>query len=247
MRFIFVRHGEPDYAKDCLTERGKLQAAAAAERLQSEGIKKIYSSPMGRAYETAGFTARKLGLPITVLDYMHEISWGGEGMPEEGHPWTLAERMMEEGFTFSGDNWREHPYFKGNAAVEYYDMISGKIDHFLEEHGYRHEGGRYLCLQAEDTLGGSGDGRKDPFNPDETIALFSHGGSGACALAHLLGLPFPYVCTVLPYDFTSVIILEFPARPGEYVRARLELFNDAAHIRDISSGLVIQQKADPVK
>ena len=32
MRMVFVRHGEPDYEKDCLTEIGKKQAEAAAER-----------------------------------------------------------------------------------------------------------------------------------------------------------------------------------------------------------------------
>ena len=41
MRIIFVRHGEPDYAHDCLTEMGKLQAVAAAERLRNEGIEEI--------------------------------------------------------------------------------------------------------------------------------------------------------------------------------------------------------------
>ena len=28
MRIVFVRHGEPDYARDCLTEEGARQAAA---------------------------------------------------------------------------------------------------------------------------------------------------------------------------------------------------------------------------
>jgi probable phosphoglycerate mutase len=39
-------------------------------------------------------------------------------------------------------------------------------------------------------------------------------------------------------------VLEFPVCKGEYVHPRIELFNDAAHILDISSGLKIQQKAD---
>ena len=55
MRIIFVRHGEPDYVHDCLTEKGKIQAAAAAERLRDEGIAEIYSSPLGRARETADY------------------------------------------------------------------------------------------------------------------------------------------------------------------------------------------------
>ena len=41
MRIIFVRHGEPDYANDCLTEQGRLQAQEAAKRLLEEGIEEM--------------------------------------------------------------------------------------------------------------------------------------------------------------------------------------------------------------
>ena len=41
MRIVFVRHGEPDYERDCLTEKGKLQAKAAAKRLVRENIQEI--------------------------------------------------------------------------------------------------------------------------------------------------------------------------------------------------------------
>lgn len=229
MRIIFVRHGEPDYERDCLTETGKKQAQAAALRLEREGIEEIYASPMGRASQTAAYTAECLGLPVRTLSYMHEISWGGPGIPQEGHPWTLSDWMISrEDYDFYHADWRQHPYFKDNAAVRYLDEISAQFDALLLEQGYRHEGTRYYC----DT------------DRQKTIAVFSHGGSGGCVLAHLLALPFPYVCTVLPYDFTSIIILEFPVQKGEYVHPRIELFNDAAHIRDISSGLRIQQKPD---
>ena len=160
---------------------------------------------------------------------MHEISWGGPDLPDRGHPWTLSDRMItEDNYDFAGQDWRKHPYFRQNQAVEYLDRISEQIDALLETWGYRHEGVRFLCGE----------------NTGRTVALFSHGGSGACVLAHLLSLPFPYVTTVLPYDFTSVIILEFPDRPGEYVHPRLELFNDTAHIRKSESGPAIQQEPD---
>ena len=229
MRMIFVRHGEPDYTHDCLTEKGRLQAEAAARRLEREGIEEIYASPMGRARETAQCTARRLSLPIQTLDYMHEISWGGENIPENGHPWTLGEWMIaQEDFDFYASDWRKHPYFCKNAATECFDKVSAGIDGFLSSQGYRHEGSRFFCCAEK----------------EKTVALFSHGGSGACALSHLLALPFPYVSTVLPYEFTSVTILAFPFLPGKYVHPRIELFNDKAHIENISSGLVIQQKAD---
>ncbi len=228
MRIIFVRHGEPNYALDCLTDEGKIQAAAAAERLSGEDISEIYASPCGRAAETASYTARRLELPITTLEYMREISWGGADIPDKGHPWKLGSRMLAEGFDFYSRDWREHPYFKENASTECYGIIAARIDEFLAEHGYRHEGGRFLCH------GGTA----------KTIALFSHGGSGACVLSHLLGLPFPYVSSVLPYGFTSIIILNFPVDEGAYVFPRLELFNDCAHIRRAADGPKLQQESE---
>lgn len=228
MRIIFVRHGEPDYANDCLTDLGRRQAEAAARRLAGEGISEIYTSPCGRASETASCTAALLNLPVTVLDFMREITWGGPGIPHAGHPWTLGDMMLAEGFDFRGGDWRAHPYFDGNAATDHFRQIAAEFDAFLARQGYRHEGRRFLCR------GGT----------DKTIALFSHGGSGACVLAHLLDLSFPYVASVLPYDFTSVIILDFPAKEGAWIFPRVELFNDCAHIRRGPGGPTLQQVSE---
>ncbi len=229
MRLIFVRHGEPDYERDCLTPRGRLQAEAAARRLEREGVTAIYTSPNGRAGETASFTARLLNLPVTTLDYMHEVSWGGQGIPAEGHPWTLSDWLLDrENYDFSASDWRAHPYFRNNAVLDYECRITAAFDALLAEHGYTHCGRRYLCAAAE----------------EETLAVFSHGGSGACVLSHLLSLPFPYVASVMTYDFTSVTILSLPVRTGEYVHVHLDLFNDAAHIRGLSDGLKLQQVSE---
>ena len=210
MRIIFVRHGDPDYEHDCLTETGHRQAQAVSEQLVHMGISEIYASPMGRAQQTAAYTADRLGLPIRTLDYMHEISWGGPGLPENGHPWTLSERMIvEENYDFFGQDWRKHPYYVGNIAVDYYDLIARSIDGFLEERGYRHDGRRWMCEGAT----------------DKTIALFSHGGASNCALSHILALPFPYVATMMPYYFTSVITVEFPVAEGQYVHPMLMLYD----------------------
>lgn len=229
MRFLFIRHGEPDYINDCLTPTGRLQAEAAAKRLAGENICEIYASPLGRAQETAGYTARLLGQEITTLDFMREISWGGEGVPNDGHIWTLADRMLnEDNFDFFVHDWREHPYFKNNTVMPCYQKVAAGIDDFLAGQSYRHEGRRFFCNQKN----------------DKTIALFSHGGSGGAALAHILSLPFPYVLCVFPYTYTSVISVDFPSRAGEYVHARVELFNDAAHIKGLGDELKIQQKSN---
>jgi len=225
MRIVFVRHGDPDYLRDCLTQEGHKQAAAAAQRLAREGISEIYSSPCGRAYETASYLSLLLNLPIETLDYMHEISWGGFRIPHNGHPWILGEKMLESGFDFCSQDWREHPFFDGNIATEDYKVITACFDEFLLKQGYKHEGGRFLCQAGS----------------DKTIALFSHGGSGACVLAHLLSLSFPYVAAVMPYDFTSITIIDLPVDEGNYIHPVLELFNDCAHIQRQQGRPSIQQ------
>lgn len=223
MRLILIRHGEPDYANDCLTALGHRQAAATADRLAGEGISRIYTSPNGRARQTAGYTADQLQLPVQVLDYMHEISWGSESedpMISEGHPWTLADRMIaEEDWSFEKENWRNHPFFVSNLTNDCLDKIAVGIDELMASHGFQREGNRYLCTAAN----------------KETIAIFAHGGSGACMLSHLLNLPFPYVCSVLPYGLTSVTILNIESQPGAHVFPRIELFNDMRHVHDMMS------------
>ena len=96
MRIVFVRHGEPDYANDTLTGTGLRQAELAAERLKEEGIREIWSSPLGRARLTADYASKALGLPVKTLDFMRELSWGsvdGEPIFANGHPWNIVDEM----------------------------------------------------------------------------------------------------------------------------------------------------------
>ena len=74
MRIVLIRHGEPDYEKDCLTETGHKQAKIAAQRLLKEGIEEIYASPLGRARQTAQYFSEASGIKkIQILDHHFEV------------------------------------------------------------------------------------------------------------------------------------------------------------------------------
>lgn len=60
MRLIIVRHGDPDYAMDSLTETGWKEAGLAAQRIAGLDINHIYVSPLGRARDTAACTVAKM-------------------------------------------------------------------------------------------------------------------------------------------------------------------------------------------
>jgi probable phosphoglycerate mutase len=220
MRIVFVRHGEPDYRNDCLTEQGKIQALAAAERLREEGIEEIYSSPLGRAAETAAVTAEVLGLPVKTLEYMRELHWGsidGTPVPADGHPWDLADMLAAEGRDLTDPAWREHPYFRNNKVTAEADHVARKTDEWLRTLGYERNGAYYRCLRPDDR--------------QATVALFSHGGSSAAAMGHILNLPFPYACALFHIEFTGITIIRLDRNPGRQALPCLELANDGRHIR----------------
>lgn len=82
---ILLRHGQsefnlhftrtrvdPGIIDPKLTDLGHAQAAAAAEALAGEGIRRIIASPYTRALQTAAPLAARLGLPITVTPDVRE-------------------------------------------------------------------------------------------------------------------------------------------------------------------------------
>ena len=221
MRIVFVRHGEPDYARDCLTELGRIQAEKAAQRLLGEGIGEIYASPLGRAQETAQAAAEVLGLPVKTLDFMEEVRWGsadGEELYAGGHPWAIADEMARQGMELNRPDWRDAPWFRTNRVVECVDRVERGIDEWLAGFGYLREGKHYRHAEEEEQ--------------HKTVALFSHGGSSCAAMGHILGLPFPYAIALLHLDFTGITVVRLDSRAGIGAIPQLKCSNDTAHLRD---------------
>ena len=221
MRIIFIRHGEPDYEKDDLTEAGFKQAELVAPRLKDEGIEEIWSSTHGRAISTSKPTAELLGLPVKSVDFIREVTWGsktGEKLFAGGHPWDIADEMARNGLNLNDPDWRNNPYFKTNKVLDCVDTIEKGTDEWLAEHGYVRNGFYYDHIVEEDD--------------HHTIAMFSHGGSSSVAIAHIMNLPFPYVCALLHMEFTGITILRMDRHAGRCTLPCLELANDGRHVKE---------------
>jgi broad specificity phosphatase PhoE len=83
--FHLLRHGEHAVqGRICagrmpgvvLSERGRGEAEAAAQRLVDRGIAAIYASPMERTRQTAEIVGRQLSLPVSILDDLAELDFG---------------------------------------------------------------------------------------------------------------------------------------------------------------------------
>ncbi len=62
MKLIFVRHAEPNYELDTLTEKGWREAKLLAKRMASVKMDAVYVSPLGRAQDTWSETQKLTGM-----------------------------------------------------------------------------------------------------------------------------------------------------------------------------------------
>ncbi|MBO7253975.1 MAG: histidine phosphatase family protein, partial [Clostridia bacterium] len=72
MLFYLIRHADPIYNPDSITELGKRQAEAVGKRLARHGIDEIYSSPMIRARQTAEPLSEIIKKPVNIEDWAFE-------------------------------------------------------------------------------------------------------------------------------------------------------------------------------
>lgn len=84
-RLYLVRHGQTDWNRQerfrgridlPLNDVGRAQAQAVAAHLRAETLSVVYSSPLGRAVETARPVAEAHGLPVLISSGLIDIHYG---------------------------------------------------------------------------------------------------------------------------------------------------------------------------
>ena len=115
MKILIIRHGEPDYSIDSLTEKGWREAELLSRRLAPLGIRDFYVSPLGRAQDTARPTLEKTGRRAETLPWLMEFRgqvWDPFGrMEQKKHiPWNLMPQYWTKcPDLFDKNAWLTHP------------------------------------------------------------------------------------------------------------------------------------------
>ena len=73
MKLIIIRHGDPDYEHDTLTQKGVREAKLLSERISKLDVKAFYCSPLGRAQDTASYTLDKMNRSAQTLPWLCEF------------------------------------------------------------------------------------------------------------------------------------------------------------------------------
>lgn len=143
MKLMIVRHGDPDYARDSLTERGRREAELLADGLEKLDFAAIYVSPLGRARETAEATLRRLGRTGETKDWLREFA-PTRFDPDLGHPtilWDwLPQKWTAEKAFYDREEWMHVPVMVSSGAPAEAKWVHDGLDEVLAAHGYAREG-----------------------------------------------------------------------------------------------------------
>lgn len=127
-----------------LSDEGRWQAAQLGERLRSEGITAIYSSPLSRTMETARIIGTTIGLEPEPRDGLREISHGRwEGL-------TRAEVEAQFGDEYA--SWEEDPFTFAPEGGESGVAVLARALPVIREVVTRHQGERILVVSHKATI-----------------------------------------------------------------------------------------------
>ena len=205
MRLHIIRHGDPDYAHDTLTQSGRLEASALAVRLETLPIRRILTSPYGRARMTAQPLCERIGLTAETVEWAAELealraaSWTSG---EEIVVWNLPARQLRRRQATPAEDRRLW-------------QVRNGLRPFLAEYGIRLRRSDAVC------------GRALP--DDFDIALFCHHGAGLAVLSVLLDISVNDLwrtCWLAPSSVTTLLF----EQQDQQVNFRMTCMSDTSHL-----------------
>ncbi len=219
MRLLIIRHGDPDYERDTLTEKGHREAKLLADRYGKERIDYFYSSPLGRAKDTCMYVAKAHGKEdqVVVKDWLQEF--GTRHVLPTGEERHIHWDLLPEFWTkidgmYNRQGWLEIDFYKEAGMDKRYLAVTGGLDELLKAHGYVRDGNLYRTEQGN----------------HDTIALFCHFGLETVLLSHLCNIS----PAVLSHNFaaltSSVTTLYTEERRKGVVQFRCCGFGDTGHL-----------------
>ncbi len=222
MKIIFIRHGDPDYEHDTLTEKGIREAKLLAERVAKwDNITQFYCSPLGRAKKTASYSLDATGREAITYEWMKEFSYyiddpvtGRHGVPWDLMPsyWTEIPEMYDR------ENWKATDLYRSNSALlPAYNEVCQGLDELLSSYGYvRHN--NYYTTDPEIK------------KTEDTIVIFCHLGVTCIMLSHLLNISPVLLLHGFFLAPTSVTVLASEERMENDALFRVQMMGDVSHL-----------------
>lgn len=177
MKIQIIRHADPDYVNDSLTEIGFREANSLAEYLKDKELGDCYVSPLGRARATAKPTLDITGKEAVVCDWLREFSDRSILRPDmngkRNIPWDwLPQDWTNHEEFYRYDEWYNNPIMAEVNMKEFAKEVTDSFDELIAKYGYVRDGHIYRVEESN----------------NKTITLFCHYGVGCVLIGHLIGV-----------------------------------------------------------
>lgn len=242
MKIIFIRHAEPDYSVDGLTEKGWREAGLLAARAKNWRVDGFYSSPMGRAKDTGRLIFEAAGREPVVLDWLEEFNYVVEDYENPGNKRLCRdfapEYLNDHAALFDPDGWGDTEIMKSGSIREAYDRVCAEFDKLLEQYGYRRNGYCYDSPKEHISTseymqydGNTLEHYKNDRSDNTTLVFFCHLGIMSLLIAHMINAS---PCTIWHGFFmppSSVTVVASEERVPGKAYFRCQLVGCTSHLR----------------
>lgn len=219
MKLIFIRHGEPDYTIDSLTEKGWREAELLSQRIVKWEVTDFYCSPLGRAKDTAKSTLQKMNRTAQTLEWLREFKapiWD-EMMQRRKVPWDFyPEFINAHPELFHLENWSGNEVMAEGEVGSQYQWVCQELDNLLTKYGYIREGYRYHT--DENT------------QKDAVVVCFCHLGITCALMSHLINTTPSQLWQGFFLAPTSITVIGTEERTPKEAYFRCQSMGDTAHL-----------------
>lgn len=216
MKLLIIRHGDPDYALDSLTPKGRREAELLAERIKRESPDHCYCSILGRAKATAAPSLNAIGKTAEYCEWLREFCSDEKFKRDENKKYWdyYPSEYSRDPMIFDNENWVNAPQYSEKGGGKEAVRICAEFDKLLARHGYERSGKIYRAVRPN----------------SDTVALFCHFGVECVLLAHLLNIAAPTLLMGTMAAPSSVTTVYTEERQEGVAMFRIQSFGDTSHL-----------------
>ncbi len=218
MKLLFIRHADPNYVTDSLTETGRAEAELLARRIASMDIAEYYVSPLGRAKATIAPVLKTTSRTAVVCPWLREFEPhikrpDTAGKKKVAWDWLPQDWLADPRF-LSVSEWKNNEWFTRYHVGESYDKVISAFDTLLLEKGYARNGLWYEVLRPN----------------TDTFAFFCHLGVMCVLMSHLMNVSPMILWHGLAVAPSSVTTLVTEERRKGIAVLRASAIGDVSHL-----------------
>jgi len=214
MKIIIIRHADPDYPNNTLTEKGFVEAEALGKKYSYKDFDEIYCSPLNRAKYTCDAIVKNEG-KYEVVDWLQEFGYPIKIDGKNAITWDFKPNYFEHlESIYDYDKYLDTELMKSGNIKEEINKVYQELDMVLLKNGYTKEGKVFKAIKSN----------------KKKIVFVCHFGIMSVLMSYFMNIPFCVIgnhfCAV-PTGVTEFVTEE---REDGICQFRMLKFGDTSHL-----------------